>query len=112
MDILLVPVFLPLIAGFVLLFLPNKIRPLSKALTLLISAYVFVLSIQIFNRGPADYAWSVLQIGNLKLDLLLSATPLALVWLLHLTLWLGFCGVINQKYRAGCISKNGVGHQR
>ncbi len=76
MDILLVPVFLPLIAGFVLLFLPNKIRPLSKALTLLISAYVFVLSIQIFNRDPADYAWSVLQIGNLKLDLLLSATPL------------------------------------
>jgi len=75
-NTLLIPIFLPLIAGFVLLFLPNKIRPLSKALTLLISAYVFVRSIQIFNLGPADYAWSVLQIGNLRLDLLLSATPL------------------------------------
>ncbi len=73
---LLIPVFLPLIAGFVMLFLPNKIRALSKTLTLIISAFVFVKSIQIFNLGQLDYAWSILQIGNLKLDLLLSATPL------------------------------------
>jgi len=73
---LLIPVFLPLIAGFVMLFLPNKIRALSKTLTLIISAFVFVRSIQIFNLGQLDYAWSILQIGNLKLDLLLSATPL------------------------------------
>ncbi|MBA7647505.1 NAD(P)H-quinone oxidoreductase subunit 2, chloroplastic [subsurface metagenome] len=75
-KILLIPVFLPLIAGFVMLFLPNKIRALSKTLTLIISAFVFVRSIQIFNLGQLDYAWSILQIGNLKLDLLLSATPL------------------------------------
>ena len=73
---LLIPVFLPLIAGFVMLFLPNKIRALSKTLTLIISAFVFVKSIQIFNLGQLDYAWSILQIGNLKLDLLLSAKPL------------------------------------
>jgi len=29
-------VFLPLAVGFVLLFLPNKIKPLSKALALII----------------------------------------------------------------------------
>jgi formate hydrogenlyase subunit 3/multisubunit Na+/H+ antiporter MnhD subunit len=73
---LLILVFLPLIAGFVMLFLPNRLRLLSKALTLIISAFVFVKSIQIFNLGQLDYAWSILQIGNLKLDLLLSATPL------------------------------------
>jgi formate hydrogenlyase subunit 3/multisubunit Na+/H+ antiporter MnhD subunit len=75
-KILLTPVLLPLIAGFVMLFLPNKIRLLSKALTLIISAFVFVKSIQIFNLGQLNYAWSILHIGNLKLDLLLSAKPL------------------------------------
>ena len=65
---LLIPVFLPLIAGFVMLFLPNRLRLLSKALTLIISAFVFVWSIQIFNLGQLDYAWSILQIGNLKQD--------------------------------------------
>ena len=75
-NTLLIPVFLPLIAGFVILFLPNSIKALSKLLTLLISAAVFVISIQIFNRGQADYAWSILQMGDFKLDLLLSAKPL------------------------------------
>ena len=69
-------VFLPLIAGFALLFLPNKLRPLAKLLTLIISAFVLVKSIQIFRSGPLDYAWSILQIGNLSLDLLLRTTPL------------------------------------
>ena len=75
-KILLIPVFLPLIAGFVLLFLPNKIKSLSKALTLIISGFLFALAIQIFTLGQLDYTWSILQIGNLKLDLLLSAKPL------------------------------------
>ncbi len=73
---LLILVFLPLIAGFVMLFLPNMIKTLSKILTLLISAFVFVKAIQIFNLGQLDYAWSVLQIGDLKLDLLLRTQPL------------------------------------
>jgi len=73
---LLIPVFLPLIVGFVMLFLPNKIKTLSKALTLIISAFVFVQSIQIFNLGQLDYAWSIFEIGEMRLDLLLSAKPL------------------------------------
>ncbi len=80
-------VFLPLLAGFVLLFLPNrvKIKSFGRSLTLTISGLTFVLAILIFVLGqckstrsviPVD--WSVLQIeiGNLKLDLLLSAKPL------------------------------------
>ena len=69
-------VFLPLAVGFVLLFLPNKIKPLSKALTLIISIFAFVQAIRIFSIGQIDYSWSVLQINNVKLDLLLSAGPL------------------------------------
>ena len=73
---LLIPVFLPLIAGFVLLFLPNKIKFLSRALTLIISGLVLALAIRIFTLGQADYAFPILEIGGLKLDLLLSAKPL------------------------------------
>ena len=75
-KILLVPVFLPLIAGFVLLFLPSRMRALSKVLTLVISVVALVLAVRIFTSGRLDYGWSVLQIGGLKLDLLLRATPL------------------------------------
>jgi formate hydrogenlyase subunit 3/multisubunit Na+/H+ antiporter MnhD subunit len=75
-KILLIPVLLPLIAGFVMLFLPKKIRLLSKVITLIISAFVFVKSIQIFALGPANYTWSIFQKGDLELDLLLSAKPL------------------------------------
>ncbi len=75
-KILLVPIFLPLTAGFVLLFLPNKTKSLSKALTLVISGLTLALAIRIFTVGQLDYACSVLQIDNLKLDLLLSAKPL------------------------------------
>jgi formate hydrogenlyase subunit 3/multisubunit Na+/H+ antiporter MnhD subunit len=73
---LLIPVFLPLIAGFVMLLLPNKWSQLFKTLTLVISAFVFIESIYIFSLGQLDYAWSVFQVGSLQLDLLLSAKPL------------------------------------
>ena len=69
-------VFWPLIAGFILLFLPNRTRFLSRASTLIISIMAFIWSIRIFRAAPPDYYWSVLQLGNFKLDLLLNAKPL------------------------------------
>jgi formate hydrogenlyase subunit 3/multisubunit Na+/H+ antiporter MnhD subunit len=69
-------VFLPLAVGFVLLFLPNIIKPLSKALALIISVIAFALAIRIFSLGQLEYSFSVLQIDNVKLDLLLSASAL------------------------------------
>jgi len=45
-------------------------------LTLIISALTFLLGIQIFAFGAYDDAFSVLQIGDLKLELLLTAKPL------------------------------------
>jgi len=75
-KILLIPIFLPLAAGFVMLFLPNRIKPLSKALTLIISLIALVYAVRIFTLDQIDYSWPILQIDNLKLDLLLSTTPL------------------------------------
>jgi len=74
--ILLIEVFLPLIAGFILLFLPDKVRSLSKALALILSVTAFVLAIQIFTYGAYDDGFTVLRIGDLQLDLRLSAKPL------------------------------------
>ena len=75
-KILPVPVFLPLIVGFVLLFLPNKLKSASRALTLIISVITFILGIKIFTGGESGYTWPILQLGNVNLDLLLSTTPL------------------------------------
>lgn len=79
-KILLVPVFLPLIAGFVLLFLPNRLRSISSVLTLVISIVTFVLGIMIFTGGKAECAWSILHLGELfgghELVLMLSVKPL------------------------------------
>jgi len=74
--ILLIEVFLPLIVGFGLIFVPNKVKSLSKVLTLIISAITFVLGIQIFAFGAYDDGFTVLRIGDLELELLLSAKPL------------------------------------
>jgi formate hydrogenlyase subunit 3/multisubunit Na+/H+ antiporter MnhD subunit len=75
-NILSVPVFLPLIVGFILLFLPNRTNSLSKALTFVISIITFVFSIRIFVLGRIEYVWSILQIGDFNLELLLRAKPL------------------------------------
>ncbi len=80
--ILLNIILLPLIAGFVLLFVPNKIKGLSKALALVISAVSFIWAVKIFSNGPLDYSLPVFQIGTLKLDLLLAAKPLGSFMLL------------------------------
>jgi NADH:ubiquinone oxidoreductase subunit 5 (subunit L)/multisubunit Na+/H+ antiporter MnhA subunit len=75
-NILCIAVFLPLIVGFVLLFLPNKLKSASRALTLIISVITFILGIKIFTGGESGYTWPILQLGNVNLDLLLSTTPL------------------------------------
>ena len=81
MEINILPfiVFFPLVVGFVLLFLPKRFAMLSRSLALIISIATFILGIQIFKVAKeyqVGFAWSILQIGNFKLDLLLSATRL------------------------------------
>jgi len=75
-NTLLVPVFLPLAVGFVMLFLPHRLGWLCKTVTLLVSAWVLGAAIQIYNAVPPDYSLHIFQIGAVQLDLLLRATPL------------------------------------
>jgi formate hydrogenlyase subunit 3/multisubunit Na+/H+ antiporter MnhD subunit len=84
-NTLLVPIFLPLIAGFVLLFMPNKTRLFSRALTLVISIIAFIWAVRIFRAAPPDYVRSILDVDGLKIDLLLSAQPLGAFILMFAT---------------------------
>ncbi len=76
--LLLVPVFVPLAVGFVLLFLPRQARSLFKLVTLAVSIAVFAASIRIFRLGQgARYEWPLLKIEGLRLlDLLFQTTAL------------------------------------
>lgn len=80
MNILFVSVFLPLIVGFILLFLPNKLKSVSRALTFIISVVALVLGIKIFTGGESDYILPILQLGEdlggFELELILSVKPL------------------------------------
>jgi len=76
-KILLIPIFAPLVAGFLLLFVPSTMKPVHKLLALVGAVVAFVLAIKIFV-APAElaYSWSILQIDGFKLDLLLMTSPL------------------------------------
>jgi formate hydrogenlyase subunit 3/multisubunit Na+/H+ antiporter MnhD subunit len=77
LDIILLSlVFVPLIVGFVILFLPNRLRTLSKVLALVISIAAFARAVRIFRFGEYDCGWPILRIGDVQLDLLLSVKPL------------------------------------
>ncbi len=81
-SILCIPVFLPLIIGFILMFMPNKLSSLFRALTLIISIIAFVIAISIFTSGGFDTTWPVLQLEGLELVLMLSVTKLGAFMLL------------------------------
>lgn len=74
--ILLYPVFLPLVVGFVLLFLPRRGEPLFKLAALVVSILAFVLSLQIFRLEEGAYSFPVLALDGFQLDLLLTAAPM------------------------------------
>ncbi|MHC4426575.1 MAG: NADH-quinone oxidoreductase subunit 5 family protein [Planctomycetota bacterium] len=76
-NLVSVTVFLPLVVGFVLLFLPNRIKFVSQAFTLIISGLAFALAIWIFATGGRYELFTALEIGSFKLDLLFYATPLS-----------------------------------
>jgi formate hydrogenlyase subunit 3/multisubunit Na+/H+ antiporter MnhD subunit len=74
-----VTVFLPLAAGFILLFLPGRIKFLPKAVTLIISVLTLGLAVWIFRtfeRGAYFSLLTLFQIGGFKLDMLFLIRPL------------------------------------
>jgi len=82
---LVIPVFLPLVIGFVIMFLPNKLSSLFRGLTLIISVVVFALAIKIFDSGGSDTVWPILTLYNLELTLMLTVTNLGKFMLLFAT---------------------------
>ncbi len=67
---------MPLIVGFVLLFVPNRFKGLSRFLSLVISALALLWAVRIFRHGEGAYAWAITEAAGLKLNLLLRVTPL------------------------------------
>jgi formate hydrogenlyase subunit 3/multisubunit Na+/H+ antiporter MnhD subunit len=106
MNILYISVFLPLIVGFLMLFLPNKIKSVSRALTFIISAVAFVLGIKIFTGGESDYILPILQLGEslggLELELMLTVKPLGAFILMFA---MGF-GLLITLYSLKSVSAN------
>jgi formate hydrogenlyase subunit 3/multisubunit Na+/H+ antiporter MnhD subunit len=77
LNILLIPVVVPLVAGFILLFMPRQLRWLIPALALVVCLFSFAVGVSIFTFGRLEYKFAILTVGGFNFDLLLAATPLA-----------------------------------
>ncbi len=66
MNPLLYPIAVPIIAGFLCLFIPKKLRGVREGLALIASLATFVLTIWLFFERPLD--WSVGEALFLRLD--------------------------------------------
>ncbi len=82
---LLLPIFLPLVVGFGLLFLPGRMKFSARMLALIVSISAFVAAVRIFTLGWLECVVPIMQVGDLKLDLLLVSTPLSKFILLFAT---------------------------
>jgi formate hydrogenlyase subunit 3/multisubunit Na+/H+ antiporter MnhD subunit len=80
-------VFMPLISGFIMLFLPRGFGYFSKAFAFITSVFAFILSMRIYRYGSENFGWSLVQIGDFKLDLMLSVTPLGKFMLIFATVF-------------------------
>ncbi len=69
-------VFIPLVLGFVVLFLPNMLRGLSRVATVVVSLMAFVLAMRVFRVGEGSFSWAIAEVGGLDLTLLLTVTRL------------------------------------
>jgi formate hydrogenlyase subunit 3/multisubunit Na+/H+ antiporter MnhD subunit len=71
-------VLLPLAVGFVLLFLPRRVKFVPGALALIVSSVSFLLAVRVFTLGLCLHTWTLfeLSISNIKLDLSLCFTSL------------------------------------
>ena len=76
-TILPIMVFVPLVAGFILLFVPNRVKYLGQTLALIISVASLVLAIKIFMGGAISFEWPILRMDILDLTLLLRTTVLS-----------------------------------
>ena len=86
-NILFLIVFVPLVAGFVMLFMPRRIRALARVLTLILSALSLLLAVWIFSISRYDYSFFALRIGEFTLDIFFHSKPLNSFMLIFATLF-------------------------
>ncbi|HEV58773.1 MAG TPA: hypothetical protein ENN87_14965 [Phycisphaerales bacterium] len=76
MDVILpIWVFVPVVAGFGLLFVPAALRPLHKTLALVISLLGCIAALALYRVGSATWEWAI-PVEPFALDLLFVTTPL------------------------------------
>jgi len=68
-------VFVPMVVGFALLFIPRSVRPLHKTVVLVIAAAGCVAAAALYRAQEGTFAWA-LPLGGIDLDLILEATTL------------------------------------
>ncbi|MBA7566037.1 NAD(P)H-quinone oxidoreductase subunit 2, chloroplastic [subsurface metagenome] len=77
LNLLFVPVFLPLAVGIVIFIIPRAVRVLPALLSLLTAAAVFAAAVLIFFKGSADFHFPLFEIGKFTLSFDLLVTPLS-----------------------------------
>ena len=75
-KMLLMPIFVPLAVGFVLLFTPAKWKLLHKGCGLLFSVFAFLLAVKIYRAGEIALDLPILDLWQVKLNMLLATTHL------------------------------------
>ncbi|MQY76947.1 MAG: hypothetical protein GH155_04880, partial [Spirochaeta sp.] len=77
LNLLFVPVFLPLAMGVLIFIIPRAVSRLQGLLTLLTTAAVFTAAVLIFLKGSADFHFPLFEIGRFILSFDLLVTPLS-----------------------------------
>ncbi|MDH4202620.1 MAG: proton-conducting transporter membrane subunit [Phycisphaerae bacterium] len=75
-KLLLTLIFVPLAAGFVLLFTPAKWKLLHKGCGLVISVFTFLAAVKLFTAGKIVFDQPILDIWQVKLNLLFETNHL------------------------------------
>jgi len=98
-DLLVISVAVPLLAGFLMLFVPDKLGFVHKTVTLLVSGGVFALAVMIFLGGRGEeFLYPVLNLGQANLDLVLTATSMGSFFFMFASLF----GLLVTVYSISC----------
>ncbi len=89
-PMLLIPVFVPLVAGFVLLFIPTRIlmaRLLGSVCCMAIAMFTVLAAFSILLKGQGQFAWTILDMEGIDLRLLLRVNALRAFILMFATVF-------------------------
>jgi formate hydrogenlyase subunit 3/multisubunit Na+/H+ antiporter MnhD subunit len=87
---LLIPVFVPLVVGFVLLFIPTRIliaRQLGSVCCMAIAMFTVLVAFSLLLKGSGQFAWTLLDREGIDLCLLLRVDALRAFILMFATVF-------------------------